>query len=163
MFQAYGLPTPIPCRRPDRLALERLSKSEAHYCVPTHQDFWQTPNPQTVLDILPPNCHRQNASPKAKCLTRRRPNILHNGLPYFEATQPKILTDPPQGRTHSKQTLAPWQHTYWARSSYFHGVVGGCMRGIWSEVEISGFLSLMNLFSGVMMACYHFRRCLFCC
>ena len=31
---------------------------------------------------------RQNA------LTRRRPKILHNGLPYLEVTQRKILTDP---------------------------------------------------------------------
>ena len=31
------------------------------------------------------------------------------------------------------------------------------------RIEISCFLSLMSLFSGVMMACYHFPRCLICC
>ena len=34
MVQAYRLATPLPCRRPDGWALARLSKSEAHYCVP---------------------------------------------------------------------------------------------------------------------------------
>ena len=68
MVQAYGLVSPIPCRRPDGLALARLSKSEAHYCVPALPDFPQTPNPQMLLDIHPPNYHRQNASPQAKCL-----------------------------------------------------------------------------------------------
>ena len=37
------------------------------------------------------------------------------------------------------------------------------MRAIWSGVEISCFLSLMSLFSGVMMACYHFPCCVFVC
>ena len=115
------------------------------------------PKPEMLFDIHPPNYHRQNT------LTRRRPKILHNGLPYLEATQPKILTDPPSGRSHTKKALSPCQHSYWARSSFCHGLVGGCMRAIWSGVEISCLLSLMSLFSGVMMACHYFPRCLFCC
>ena len=29
---------------------------------------------------------------------------------------------------------APWQHTYWALSSIYHGLVRGCMRAIWCGV-----------------------------
>ena len=70
--------------------------------------------------------------------------------PTRKPTGPKILTDPGQGRTHTKRPLALLQQTYWARSSFCHGLVGGCMKVIWSGVEISCFLSLMSLFSGIL-------------
>ena len=110
MVQAYGLATPPPCRRPDRLALARLSKSEAHYCVPTHPDLWETPNQLMLLEVRPPNHHRQNASPQAKCLDQ----ALTQNLPQW----PTLPGNPPSlkvSQTHPR--VGHTLNTLWPRGS----------------------------------------------
>ena len=49
MVQAYGLATPLPCRRPKGWALARLSKSEAHYCVPMSAHIPRSPGRAGLL------------------------------------------------------------------------------------------------------------------
>ena len=63
MVQAYGLATPLPCRRPDGLGLARLSESESSLLCTNPARFLANFKPANAIG------HSPNQLPQDKCLT----------------------------------------------------------------------------------------------
>ena len=62
-------------------------------------------------------------------------------LPAAAAISYTSLSDDGPASACTATFEAPWQHTYWALSFSYHGLVGGCMRAVWSG--IASLLPLM--------------------
>ena len=84
-----GHPYPLSATR--RVGIGKLVQVQSSLLCANPPRCFANPKPTNAIG------HSPTKVPQAKCLTKgkERPKILHNGLPYLEATQPKIHTDPP--------------------------------------------------------------------